>query len=75
MKEDLQDQAENSLIEPMGECTPQLLNLVMFGKATPYLHNGTITMEDEHGEVTNNKESLSIFVNEKKKMDLCTSIS
>ena len=43
----MQDQAENSLIDPVGECTQPLLNLVLLGRATPYLHNGTVIMEDE----------------------------
>jgi hypothetical protein len=52
LKEDLQDQANNSLIDPMGDCTFALLNLVIFGKATPYLHNGTMRIEDENGMVS-----------------------
>ena len=52
MREDLQDQSENPLIDPMGECTTQLLNLVLFGRATPYLHNGSMMIEDDNGIVS-----------------------
>jgi hypothetical protein len=52
LKEDLQDQDGTSLVDPMGECTFALLNLVIFGKATPYLHNGTMRVEDENGMVS-----------------------
>ena len=52
MKEDMQDQSENSLIDPMGECTTPVLNLILFGKATPYLHNGAMMLEDENGVVS-----------------------
>jgi Domain of unknown function (DUF4205) len=52
MKEDMQDQSGNSLIDPMGECTTPVINLVLFGKATPYLHNGAMMLEDENGVVS-----------------------
>ena len=48
----MQDQHNNSLIDPMGECTQCLLNLVVIGRATPYLHNGEMQVEQEEtGEV------------------------
>ena len=48
----MQDQCENSLIDPMGDCTQALLNLIILGKATPYLHNGQMNIENEEtGEV------------------------
>jgi hypothetical protein len=53
MREDMQDQSENSLIDPMGDCTAPVLNLVLFGRATPYLHNGNMMIEDENGVVSN----------------------
>ena len=52
LKVDMQDQSQNSLIDPMGECTQCLLNLVVLGRATPYLHNGDMQIEvEETGEV------------------------
>ena len=47
----MQDQSENSLIDPMGDCTASVLNLVLFGRASPYLHNGNMMVEDENGVV------------------------
>ena len=35
----------------MGEATLPLLNLLITGKASPYLHNGIMTVEGEDGEV------------------------
>ena len=46
LKADLQDKADDCLIDPMGECTQSLLNLMIFGSATPYLHNGTLVLGD-----------------------------
>ena len=46
LKADLQDKADDCLIDPMGECTQSLLNLIIFGSATPYLHNGTLVLGD-----------------------------
>ena len=43
----MQDQKDNSLIDPMGDCTQAILNLVILGKATPYLHNGAVNAENE----------------------------
>ena len=51
MKEDLQDAAANGLIEAHGEPNPGLLYLVLFGRASPYLHNGSMEIKDESGEV------------------------
>merc|ERR1712079_819172 len=52
LKVDMQDQSQNSLIDPMGECTQCLINLVVLGRATPYLHNGEMQMEvEETGEL------------------------
>lgn len=53
--EDMQDQAENSLIDPMGDCCQTLLNLVILGKATPYLHNGALYTENEDTGVGSEK--------------------
>ncbi|XP_059082369.1 inactive ubiquitin carboxyl-terminal hydrolase MINDY-4B-like isoform X10 [Tigriopus californicus] len=47
---DLQDQATNSLIDPIGDCTTGLLNLIITGRANPYLHNGIMVVEDEDNE-------------------------
>ena len=50
--EDLQDHSNNSLIDPMGDCTQAILNLIIIAKATPYLHNGCVNVENEEtGEV------------------------
>ena len=40
----------------MGECTQAMLNLIVFGVATPYLHNGNLML----GEVEEGK-GVSIF--------------
>ena len=42
----MQDKADDCMIDPMGECTQAMLNLIIFGVATPYLHNGTIVLGD-----------------------------
>jgi len=47
----MQDKADSPLIETAGECSLCLFNMVIFGMATPYLHNGTLNIEDENGEV------------------------
>ncbi len=62
MREDMQDQSENSLIDPMGDCTAPVLNLVLFGRATPYLHNGNMMIEDENGVVSNVLVLVLVFV-------------
>ena len=50
---DMQDQCNASLIDPVGECTSALLNLVITGKANPYLHNGImITNVDDDFDVS-----------------------
>ncbi len=53
VKEDLQDAASNPLIEIRGETSPGLLHLVVFGRASPYLHNGSMEIKDDTGEVWN----------------------
>lgn len=64
----MQDQETNSLIDPMGDCTQCLLNLVILGRATPYLHNGELTLEvEETGEVKMNKAKYFIQKNKTKK--------
>lgn len=51
MKADLQNEVENSLVDMRGDATTPLLHLVLFGRATPYLHNGSMEVKDENGEV------------------------
>ena len=51
MREDLQNEAQNPLIDIHGEMIPALLHLLIFGKASPYLHNGTMSVLDENGQV------------------------
>ena len=46
----MQDQSTNSLIDPLGEPTLQLLSLVILGKAMPYLHNGIMVVDCEDGD-------------------------
>ena len=53
LKTDMQDHDGNSLVDPMGECTQALLNLIVFGMATPYLHNGVMEIEDEEKQEVN----------------------
>jgi len=48
IKEDLQDQVGTCLIDPMGDPIQALLNLIVIGKATPYLHNGSMVIGDEN---------------------------
>ena len=45
LERDLQDQSTNSLIDPLGEPTLQLLSLVIMGRALPYLHNGIMVVD------------------------------
>ena len=45
LEKDLQDQSTNSLIDPLGEPTLQLLSLVIMGRALPYLHNGIMVVD------------------------------
>jgi hypothetical protein len=51
MKEDLQNELTIPLVDVHGEVQPSVLHLVLFGKASPYLHNGTMPVADENGEV------------------------
>ena len=48
----MQDQSETPLVDPMGECTNPLINLILVGRATPYLHNGSMMIEDDNGVVS-----------------------
>ena len=57
MAYDMQDQANASLIDPVGDCTPALLNLVVTTRANPYLHNGImITNVDDEFDVRTQKD-------------------
>ena len=56
----MQDQANNSLVDPMGDCSQCLLNLIVFGMATPYLHNGVLEIEDEESSEVSLKKKSSI---------------
>ena len=47
--EDLQDQAGTSLLDPNGQCTQALINLMVTGQATPYMHNGSLEVQDLQG--------------------------
>ena len=58
LRKDLQDKADDCLIDPMGECTQSLLNLIIFGSATPYLHNGSLML----GDVEEGKGVSSLFI-------------
>lgn len=51
MLEDLQDQSSNSLVDPIGEATLPLLNMLIYGKASPYLHNGIMCLDDDEFDV------------------------
>ena len=42
------------MIDMRGEAHPGLINLVLFGKASPYYHNGTMLVKDCNGEVSQN---------------------
>ena len=56
----MQDKADDCMIDPMGECTQAMLNLIIFGVATPYLHNGTIVLGDiEEGKGV----SIVLYIN------------
>jgi hypothetical protein len=60
MREDLQNEANTPLIDIHGEMIPALLHLLIFGKATPYLHNGTMPVVDENGEVSAIQKGLEL---------------
>ena len=47
--QDLQDQAGTSLLDPNGQCTQALINLMVTGQATPYMHNGLLEVQDLQG--------------------------
>ena len=55
----MQDQYQNSLVDPLGECTQSLLNLIILGRATPYLHNGVLSMDNEETQEVNRERFLS----------------
>ena len=42
----MQDGME-AMVDPDGNCTQQLFNLFIIGKATPYLHNGSLNIQKE----------------------------
>ncbi len=52
MQEDLQNEVGVALIDIHGEAISSLLHLVLFGKASPYLHNGTMPITDDDGQVS-----------------------
>ena len=56
----MQDQESNSLVDPMGDCSQCLLNLIIFGMATPYLHNGTLEIEDEEKQEVSSGSAFSL---------------
>ena len=48
IKADLQDHDGVPLVDQgLGECSQALLNLVICGNATPYVHNSTASVDDE----------------------------
>ena len=51
IREDLQGESTNGLTETRGEPSLGLLHLVLFGRASPYLHNGSMDIKDDSGEV------------------------
>jgi hypothetical protein len=51
VKEDLQNEVANPLVEMRGDASTPLLHLALFGRATPYLHNGSMEVKDENGQV------------------------
>jgi len=52
LMEDLQNEAQVPLIDEQGDTRPSLLHLILFGKASPYLHNGTNPVIGEDGQVS-----------------------
>ncbi|QQP53614.1 Protein FAM188B2like [Caligus rogercresseyi] len=54
----MQDQKDNPLIDSNGDCSQALLNLVILGRGTPYLHNGTMVSadDDDDSEFCRNEE-------------------
>jgi hypothetical protein len=68
MKEDLQNELTIPLVDVHGEVQPSVLHLILFGKASPYLHNGTMPVADENGEVgfkseSNSNDGLNVLEN------------
>jgi hypothetical protein len=58
----MQDKADIPLIDNVGECSLSLINMVIFGVATPYLHNGDLSVEDDNGEVSLLISVISCFL-------------
>uniref|UniRef100_A0A0K2T8T9 Ubiquitin carboxyl-terminal hydrolase MINDY n=2 Tax=Lepeophtheirus salmonis TaxID=72036 RepID=A0A0K2T8T9_LEPSM len=42
----MQDQKDTPMIDSNGDCIQPLLNLLLLGRATPYLHNGIMCTDD-----------------------------
>ena len=51
IREDMQNEAGIELVDGRGDPCPAALHLVLFGRASPYLHNGAMEVRDENGEV------------------------
>ena len=62
----MQDQHTYSLVDPMGDCTQCLLNLVILGRATPYLHNGVVSMDNEETQEVNREIFSALKMQDKK---------
>ena len=54
----MQDKLDHPLVDTVGECSMSLFNMVIFGVATPYLHNGNLSVENDNGEVSVKKQLL-----------------
>ena len=61
LERDLQDQITNSLIDPLGQPTLQLLSLVIMGKALPYLHNGIMVVDCDDDFAVRSNTKLFFF--------------
>ncbi|XP_071744007.1 inactive ubiquitin carboxyl-terminal hydrolase MINDY-4B isoform X2 [Lepeophtheirus salmonis] len=46
LKKEMQDQKDTPMIDSNGDCIQPLLNLLLLGRATPYLHNGIMCTDD-----------------------------
>ena len=51
----MQNEAGTELIDGRGDPCPAAMYLVLFGRASPYLHNGAMEIRDENGEVSQAK--------------------
>ena len=49
----MQTETGTSLVDIYGDTISPLLHLILFGKATPFLHNGTLTIMEDNGLVIN----------------------